>query len=89
MAKKSVSEQRQETVGKLLDELWTELEEVRGNLEEKFSGTERYQRVESAIDSLEMAKDEVENAKYLLPTELQYSLDLYEKANIGFIKEKK
>lgn len=83
MAKKSVSEQRQETVDKaeglmaeaidLLDELWIELDEVRGNLEEKFSGTERYQRLEDLIDSLEMAKDEVENAKNSLPTEMQYS----------------
>ena len=89
MAKKSVSEQRQETVDKaeglmaeaidLLDELWIELDEVRGNLEEKFSGTERYQRLEDLIDSLEMAKEEVEYAKNLLPVELLYRLDSYHK----------
>jgi len=89
MAKKSVSEQRQETVDKaeglmaeaidLLDELWIELDEVRGNLEEKFSGTERYQRLEDLIDSLEMAKDEVESAKTSLPAELLYRLDSYHK----------
>ena len=92
-AQRKMSEQRQEIVGKaegsmaeaiyLLYELWRELEEVRDNLEETFSGTERYQRLEDLIGSLQMVKEEVEYAKNLLPVELLYHLDSYEKANRG------
>jgi len=56
-----------------LEELWQDLDEIKGNLEEKFSGTERYQRLEELVESLETAKAELESAKDSLPSEMQYS----------------
>ena len=83
MVKKSISKQRQETVNKaeglvaeaieLLEGLWQELDEVKDNLEEIFSETERYQRLEELVDSLDTAKSELESAKDSLPSEMQYS----------------
>jgi len=83
MAKKSVSEQRQEAVDKaeglmseavdILEGLWQDLDEIKGNLEEKFSETERYQRLEELVDSLDTAKNELESAQASLPSDMQYS----------------
>ena len=63
MPKKTVAEKRQETVDKaeglvaeaieVLEELWQELDEIKTNMEEHFSETERYQRLEEIVDALD------------------------------------
>jgi len=83
MARTSVAERRQETVDKaeglmaeaieLLEGLWQELDEIKSNLEERFSETECYQRLEELVDSLDTAKSELESAKDGLPSDMQYN----------------
>ena len=81
--RKSISAQRQETVDKaeglmaeaieLLEGLHQELDEIKDNMEEHFAETERFQRLEELVDSLDTAKSELESARDSLPSEMQYS----------------
>ena len=45
-----------------IEDLKAELEEIRDNLEEKFSGTERYAAIEAAIASLDGIIDGISTA---------------------------
>lgn len=73
MAKKMTkAEQREGTVGEAiaridagidtLRELQGELEDLRDNLEERFSTTERYEKIEEALDQLDEMIGSCENA---------------------------
>jgi len=73
MAKKqSKSETRQSVVDNVaatldaevgrLKEIHEELEETRANMEEKFSETEKYQRLEELVSTLDEAIQELESA---------------------------
>ena len=83
MPRKSVAEKRKETVDKaegliaeaieVLEGLWQELDEIKGNMEEHFSETERYQRLEEIVDALDSSKTELENARDSLPSDMQYT----------------
>ena len=42
-------------------------------MEEHFSETERYQRLEEIVDALDTAKSELESAKDSLPSDMQYT----------------
>jgi len=81
--RKGVTERRQETIQKVeglvseavnvLEDLWEEMDEIKGNMEEHFSETERFQRLEELVDSIETAKGELESAIDSLPSDMQYS----------------
>ncbi len=69
---KSVTDKRQEMVtlatneaesamNKMMD-LYEELEEIRSNLEEKFSQTERYQKLEEIIGQVDSIKETLSQA---------------------------
>ena len=83
MAKLTVTQQRQETLDKaegfiseaveLLESLWVEMDEIKGNMEEKFSETERFQRLEELVDSLDTAKADLETVQGSLPSDMQYT----------------
>ena len=83
MAKKSVAQLREDIVAEaegcitgaidLLEGLWQDLDEIKSNLEEKFSETTRYQRLEDLVDALETVKDELESTRDSLPLDMRYS----------------
>ena len=53
-----------------LQELFDDLDEKRANMEENFSGTERYERFEAACSGLEEAIGEIETAQDTAQVEL-------------------
>ncbi len=73
MAKKrTVTEERQDQVSQAANEvesamnrmmsLYDDLDGIRANMEEKFSGTEKYQRLEELCGSVEEVKEALEGA---------------------------
>ncbi len=72
MAKKSVTEQRQDKVTQATCEvesamnrmmsLFEDLDSIRSNMEEKFGQTEKYQRLEELVGQVENAKESLSTA---------------------------
>ena len=83
MARLTVTQKREDEASKaemMVDEakeiitgLFTELDEIKSNMEEKFSSTDKFARLEELVGSLEWAMDSLEGAQSAIPTDFQYT----------------
>jgi len=83
MARQTITERRTEAASKaedliseateLVSGLYQALEEIRSNMEEKFSQTDKYQRLEELVFAVEETHTALELAQSKLPSDFQYT----------------
>ena len=83
MPRQTITQRREEAASKaeqlvdeaktIINDLFIELEEIKDNIEEKFSQTERFQLLEQLVDSLSLASDALEEAQNNIPPGFQYT----------------